>query len=150
MFRLKHILICALSFLLAACSAVEYKLDDSRGDIRLTPPTRAERSKYRVVKVKDAWKTIYIFGLIPVNPHDMDEMTIGGYVYRNNPRRFPIRGVRVTSGETALDIALEFFSWGCVTARTVTYEGYLLAPKSSKRDWDTKDEVIQGVRSYIL
>ena len=149
---LRHILICILVLQLLGCMTVDYKMDQSKTDVRVTPPTRAERSRYHVVRVQDAWKVIYLFGLIPLTPFDLDQMAVGGYVYKNNPGQHPVRGVKLASGKTLFDVCVNVFTFHIVVPRTVTYDAYVLEPKSSKRGdgIDTKEDAVQKVRGYLL
>ena len=149
---LKYIFICILAFQLLGCMTIDYKMNQSNGDVRITPPTKLERSKYRLVRAQDAWKVVYLGGLIPFTPFDLNKMAMGGYVYKNNPRRRPVRGVKLASGKTLLDVAIMMFTAHIIVPRTVTYDAYILEPKSSERDdgINKKRNAVQKTRGYIL
>ena len=149
---LKYILICIMAFQLLGCMTVDYKMDRSNGDVRITPPTKAEQSKYHLVRVQDAWKVVYFVGLAPFTPFDLNKMAMGGYVYKNNPGKYPVRGVKLASGKTLLDVAIMMFTASIIVPRTVTYDAYILEPKSSERDAgiNKKRDAVQKTRGYIL
>ena len=77
---------------------------------------------------------------------------MGGYVYKNNPGKYPVRGVKLASGKTLLDVAIMFFTASIIVPRTVTYDAYILEPKSSERDAgiNKKRDAVQKTRGYIL
>ncbi len=149
---IKHILMCTLLLLLLGCMSVDYKMAQSKTDVRITPPTKAELSRYHAVRVQDAWKVIYLLGFAPVTPFNLDEMTVGGYVYKNNPGRYPVRGVKLASGKTVLDVCVNIFTFHIIVPRTVTYDAYILEPKSSKRGdgINKKEDALQKTRGYLL
>jgi len=150
--KLKLILIFILVLQLPGCMSVDYKMKHSSADVRVTPPSSLDRSKYHVVRVQDAWKVIYLFGFAPLTPFNLDKMTLSGYIYKNNPGQYPVRGVKLMSGKTVLDVFVNCFTFHIIVPRTVSYDAFILEPKSSRRSdgIDKKRDAVQKTRSYLL
>jgi hypothetical protein len=143
-------MLTAAGLMLAGCMTVDYRITTPGADVRLTPPTPEEQRTYHLVYVRDSWKSFYAFYLFPLNEFDLNEMVLGGYIHETNPQNYPVRELKARMGMTVLDGVAAIFLSPWLQIRTVTYEGTLLAPAGSQREWERKDEAVQVIRERVL
>jgi hypothetical protein len=112
--------------------------------------TPEEQQNFHLIYVRDSWKAFYMFYLFPLNKFTLDEMVLGGYIHQTNPQNYPVRELQARMSMTVLDVAAGIFLSPWLQMRTITYEGTLLAPKGSKREWRREDEAVQIIRERVL